>query len=376
MSTMTPEPRLTEVRLTLIATRTVLAPLSVTEPGGGLRVVGDRVLYAERFDAALADPGDRAQPPWEHTGGRSFWSYHLRGDDKLGLPPVSGDDAWRYLIPLRTRLPGTMTAAWPGGAVSAAGYVWPFGVTLLTTFYIRGRMNLAEMVAARAARQDGTLRVEWAAGGVLEGSYPEIEGACLDALTREAFGPGVPTSGERETFSILTAIRGEGGWPEGPALAGGPVHQALHAVTTWRRTWAHDELGSLGEATVRLEKAPPSSLLGRGPRGRLAWLPVAFSNRDEFPHTCACYHRNLVNASAQVEALIALAAATQRLRTTGGTPSIEHGNLARLAAGLLGRAHGGSSGYRSRSLRAQIEDSGATHAIDAMRDAAGMGPLH
>src|ERR1700730_16468903 len=63
--------------------------------------------------------------PWGDSRGKSFWTYYLEADPQS----VAGWPAWKKFVPLRHKVPMTITAAWLEGIVSVAGYLYPFGQT-------------------------------------------------------------------------------------------------------------------------------------------------------------------------------------------------------------------------------------------------------
>lgn len=200
----------------------------------------------------------------------------------------------------------------------------------------------------------------------------------LRALRTRAMGAGASVAARSaEPFSVVTVVTGTGVSPGTPTLDGGQVHRALEAVTCWRPTWQHDSLPALADASLPTRTVPPSHVLYGRKRGRAVWFPALFMLPAGQLRTLACFHRNLVLASLQVESLSRLVSSTAKELRAGRLLSAGHSDCARRAAGVLGRLYGATPDiYRSWSPRVHIEQNNFTSPVNTVRAHFGMPPLH
>jgi len=162
-------------------------------------------------------------------------------------------------------------------------------------------------------------------------------------------------------FSIVSVVRGEGIDASVPLAQGGAEQLFLDAVTAWSRNWRHAALPQLDTVALPLRAAgkPAGHVLYGHDRGRAVWFPASFTDQTESVHTVACFHRNLVLASLQVESLAHFAVATARLLDAEIELPDPYFDAARRATDVLGRFYGAvRSIYRSRSPQAQLDQGG------------------
>jgi hypothetical protein len=110
-------------------------------------------------------------------------------------------------------------------------------------------------------------------------------------------------------------------------------------------------------------------------RGRAVWFPDLFTKQGRV-HALGCYHRNLTLLSLQTESLVELmCAAGAYIDATKPLP-LAMEDLAKGAAGVLGRLYGGNQDtYQSWSPRAQIDGNRYADTINKVRQFFAMGAL-
>ena len=368
-----------DLRLSLIWAETALDFLGDTVPAGApLAFLGRRLSYAQQFDQALqgqAVPGDLGLP-WREPAGQYFWTYYLEGRTPGS---VSGDQAWKMLVPFRGKALAKAKAPWLSGHLVLEAFFYPHGLALVATAVCRAQLTLKEAVEkAFEVTRSGSFDVEWDGGGGPESlSLDAFAGKALAALRQAAWGSGAaPGVRPVQPFTVVTVVRGSGVNPGAPTPNGGGAHRALEAMTTWRPTWQHDALPDLAEASLTIRRAPPSHVLYGRKRGRAVWFPALFIQADRSLHSLSCYHRNLVLASLQVESLGGLVSETAKQIQAGKALAVTHRECARRAVGILGRLYGGAiSTYRTWSPRAHIEQNDLVAVVNKVRDLFNMAPL-
>jgi hypothetical protein len=158
------------------------------------------------------------------------------------------------------------------------------------------------------------------------------------------------------------------------------IYTQLQKVTEWRRNGGSDKTNfakSCAEMSSKMSTPTKGDVFCASQRGRAIWFPDLFTQNDRTLHSLACYHRNLVLASMQVESLGLLILATAKQRQNGEDfYSPDHRECARRAADILGRLHKGSySTYRSYSSRVQIEENNVKEPLTKIRSFFDMPPL-
>ena len=349
-----------EFRLSFIWTESILGALTRSPaPAIPRPEVRDRSAYAAYFDGAAG----AAARPWPGRF-QGFWEEYL---EHKPLPDVSGQIAYRQLVPLRvanvvrprTLDPDAVTA-------NVEGLLYPWGTGLIVTVrYRHGWPDLETPVEAAAQ-----IRGEPWYRGPADGRVRRLDDVAHDALTAlrtEAFGDLPGTVLTSEPFSIHTVVRASGARDDmSPGLE--PVQRFLHGVTSFSASWASDELPEIKEVTVggRRNRPPDHILYGRR-RGRAVWAPDSALKPGGAVHTLGCQHRNLVLASAHHENVAGFMKATaDHIHASGGLLST-HRMLAKRAGVALARGYHGTSTYRSGSLRHQIEANGWLPDIDFVR---------
>jgi len=360
------------MRLTAIWAETQLDLLDHPPPAEAPFVfLGRDYTYEAQIQTLLdggAAPG-RLTLPWRKLDKQFFWSYYLKFGD---TDEIKARRMWRALVPLRGKLPLVVEAPWlpSPGRLFWEAYYYPHGIAYVFTAVLRGEMTLDEAVAlAYAARRDERYRVQAGTGGVESLSLDELAEKGLAIARRNALGPNAgPGRTPSQPFTVATVVRADGVVPTVETPNGGIVHCALEALTSWQPDYASVQPPDLAGIELETRNAPAGHVLYRHRRSRAVWYPDAFGGRDPEKHSLACYHRNLVLVSLQVESLGGLIAETARSLVHDPVRYTRLKPCARFAAGALGRLYGGTDTYRSHSPRAQIEQNDLLPALQAVRD--------
>jgi hypothetical protein len=300
-----------DLRLSFIWVETILDMLKGTTPANApMLFLGTDTGYAREFDLLQAGNGAKnLNVPW-HKGGRGvdfFWTYYLEGKSPEDL---RGAGAWKQLVPFRMTMPVTIKAPWFSGGLYLDGFYYPHGFALVFRAEWRGKLALSLGNAVKLAfnvRQDEQFTVQLDGGPVKQRYLDDLAKEALDYLRTAALGPDAqPGAATVIPFSVFTVVRGEGVDPTKPLPDGGKIHQALEAVTTWNPNYKTAILPKLTdpEHNVRLRsKRSPGDVVYGNTRGRAVWLPGVFTLPPGHKHSAACYHRNLIHTSMQVESL-------------------------------------------------------------------------
>lgn len=374
------EIKILDLRVSLIWVETVLDLLSDSVPSdAALACLGRSWSYAGEFDelkSTGSGPMD-LELPWRKTGVHWFWTHYLEGHTRS---EVTGSRAWKAQIPFRGKVPAQVEAPWLRGHLVLESFFYPHGVALVLTARCATPMTFDQAVGtAFEIRRQGRYSIQWEEWGRVESLKADrVARKVLWALRTTAMGGGATVAARSvEPFSVVTVVRGTGVSPGIPTPEGGEAHRAMEAVTCWRPTWQHDSLPALADASLPTRTVPPSHILYGRKRGRAVWFPALFMLPPGQLRTLACYHRNLVLASLQVESLSLLVSSTAKELRAGRLLSAAHSDCARRAAGVLGRLYGATPDiYRSWSPRVHIEQNNLVSTIDAVRDHFGMPPLH
>jgi hypothetical protein len=373
-----PEIQIQDVRFSFIWVETAPDLLADPVPSDApLAFLRRRWTYAQEFDRVIQGGAGSVglALPWPVRAGRQFfWAYYL---EKPIPGDLTGDQAWNALVPFRGKVPAKAQAPWPPEQLFLEAFFYPHGLAFVLTARCCDQLTLQQVVEkAFEMRRTGKFQVKWDNGGVETLSLDMFADKALAALRQVAFGPAAPPgAGPLKPFTIVTVVKGTGVDPAVPTPDGGEIHRALEAMTSWRPTWMYDKLTEIAAASLRIRTAPPSHVLYGRARGRAVWFPALFIPGAEAFHSLACYHRNLVFASLQVESLGNLASETAKQLRQGMSLSAAHRECAQQAAGILGRLYAGASSYRSWSPRAQIEQNDLVADVNEVRDFFNMGPL-
>lgn len=367
-----------DLRMTFIWTRTLLDLLKGNAPRTGpMAFLGDESLYKATF-ANLHINGDPLTPPWCKPTDDYFWTYYMEGTEPKD---VTAARAWKQLVPLRRKVDASVariTAGWFPGRLYLEAFFYPHGIALVftavckTEFYLQQAREVSFKI-----RQDELLEFQPAGAPVEKLHLNSLAGKTLDLLCMLSLGPGhlVPAPAIKP-FSIWTVVRGEGVEPTAPLSQGKEVHRILEAVTTWNPNFATAMLPSLADAqhSARLRsKRSAGDILYANDRGRAIWFPGTFTLSPGKRRSLACYHRNLVYASMQVESLSRFVRDTSAEIQQPGDASklpLPQFYCARRATGILSRLYAAveDKTYRSGSPYLQIRQNNFLDAINNVRE--------
>jgi hypothetical protein len=253
------------------------------------------------------------------------------------------------------------------------GFFYPHGASLVITLTCDVPRALDAAVAeAQRATRSPLYRVT---GQTC--TLKELAGQARAALYRLALGPETAARSLRdsEPFSVATVVRGSGVDPEAAPVEGAEIHRALDALATWNRYWRKAPVPSLAKRCLEIKNSPAGHVLYGSRRGRVVWFPALFTEPAGGLRSLACYHRNLVLATMQVESLTGLAVESKEQLEEGGWVSPLHRECARHGVDLLGRLYGGVGTYRSCSPRAQLEQNELVGDVNWLRDRFDRAPL-
>ncbi|MDQ3697062.1 MAG: hypothetical protein M3373_03415 [Gemmatimonadota bacterium] len=364
------EPLVHAMRITLTWMESDFALLQEEASSAPFAFLGRDYYYEARFEE-LRQQGKGEQGlllPWDRPEGQRFWTFYLDGTTPGS---VKANTAWRALVPVRVKPPLIVRADWLLGKADVEGFFYPHATASVITFTIRapkGAPLTLEKSIELAQDIRGNRKLTLVAEDTAEELVVDaVKDRVRDYLRRMRLGVGAaPGKVTTTPFSVVTFLSLENAAPTKALEAGNPVHRALQALVEWSSTWQVDELQPLAEHGLPRRKAAPSGdVVFAGPRGRVVWLPKFAGDPPPKRPKLACYHRNLVLAAMQVDALGALVtAADERLAQWDNLPAPLR-ECSRNAAGLLTRLYlAKTSIYQSASCRRQIDDA---HLVDALK---------
>jgi hypothetical protein len=363
--------QLYEFRLTFIFNETVLGPLARDVPVEQMprSFVLQRSGYQALFDGALQnwpaphEPG----PPWPKRGRQGFWLQYF--EEKLQPSQISGGIAWHAATPIRFPAPIELSTS-RASRVQTEGFVHPWGSSLVITVTALGPwMNVPDL---------GQLLFDlrWDPVFELGGSPVRLEeagDAGLNLLRTGVFGALPPGQRRNEPFSIFTVLRGSGSAAELDPAQAPAVHALLQSAASFQPSWSEsDVLPELASMRVAGRRTGPADHIVYGTsRGRAIWGPKHFL--PTVRHTLSCQHRNLGLASMQMESLAAFVQVTARRQ---GSLTSDHKYFAQRGIEMLRRLYRGDPlSFRSKSLPAQLDATGAVADINELAAKLGRKPL-
>jgi hypothetical protein len=379
-------PKINDLRITFLWTRTYLDLLRSDDPQAfPYGFLAQSYAYKEQVQTLLSSSpiASGLTLPWPRLAGQFFWTRYLGG--RTPEPKL----AWEKLVPLRARPRATLRVDAPDIRVGTEAYYYPFGIVLAVTLYLRRDLSLDQAV---------TLALEWmkqenvslvaGTGVIAAGHLRSVALECLDALCADALG-GKSQDAETTTdpLTIATIVRGAAVDPAVP-FKNHPekedIQHFLEGLTHWQPNWATVALPSLDDPGVLLDISgqcsSPGDVLYAGKsqksRGRVVWFPGRFTLSSERLRSLACYHRNLLMATAHVESLahfVGKAVTAYPNQTYKNRPNVR--SCVENAVLLLKDLYDGVGTYRSWSLRKQIKDSAWLPAINMVLTARGALPI-
>jgi len=370
---------ITNVRFAFIQVESLADPLAARKPPD---IPFAFLLNQAAYEAALADAIQAKGPrllPWYNDAGKLFWYYYLERKSEFD---VTFKEAWRGLVPLHEPSAGTASAPWlDASSVDIRQYLYPWGLGVVIDVHVRGKWSLEEVVElGLEVRASG--KYDWDANGkAVSVTLNALMNEVIGALRAKAYGPKPPASQAVEMFSIVTVLDAEKAKADVPVADQSKHHRALDALVSWSPQWKTKKLDKIQERSIETKSAlaAPGHVLYGGRRGRVVWFPGSFpSSGPTESEGLRCYHQNLAASALQTESLCALTASAAARLAAGqslGAQSVSYKNCAQLAAGILGRLHGGDkTTYRSHTLRDHIRRTYLTE-VNAVRKAFTMSDL-
>lgn len=370
---------ITNIRFAFIEVETLADPLAaVAAPVIPYAFLLNQAGYERALDDAINLRGSR-HTPWDDDYGKLFWYYYLERKREFS---VTFKEAWRGLIPLWEPADGVVTAPWLNDAtIGIRPLFYPWGVAAIIEVHARGRWTLDKAVAL-GLKVRTTGKYDWTSEGKTTPlSMNGLMSAVLGEARRRAYGPAAAAGQGAEMFSVVSVLDAEKADADVPVADQSTLHRALDAVVSWSPVWKKTQLEPLAARAIQIKQslAAPGHVLYGGSRGRAVWFPAGFpSSSRTLQGSLDCYHQNLTASTLQTESLCALARSAAARLAAGqpiGTQSLTYKACAQLAAGILGRLHGGNPGtYRSRSVQRQINERYLPD-VNALRQSFKLSPL-
>jgi len=278
--------------------------------------------YQEKFTQVKQDAESvtHLSLPWRTESTQLFWYYYMEGQVSENVTPRQ---AWKAFVPFRGRVPWTIKKpSWLSekDRFLVEAFYYPHGIALTMTVACVDNFTSLDQVVDMAfqIRMNGRYEVE--APESAQGTFPlnTLASKALGLLHDQVWGEeaphGSPTS---PPFSIFTIVRGSMDDASVKQPPDDGIHKALEGVTNWSRTYKEDTPTLLNKANLfTIRQASPGSQPGRIPppshvlyatnKGRAVWFPATFIQTGNLS-SLACYHRNLLFTTMQVESLCRLA---------------------------------------------------------------------
>lgn len=372
-----------DLRMSFIWVSTILDFLKGNVPAGApMAFLGNEGQYKNKFDQMVAQLGQgQLQPPWFKAKEDFFWYYHTENTEPVN---ITSTKAWKYFIPMRMRIPFKVGAPLQKGRTFLEGFFYPFGVALVFTVECYDELTLDEArELAFKIKQGDSLQVTFPDGSTQDLHLNPLADRALAFLYQTALGPHAKsTYPVSPLFSIWTVVRGEGVDPKTATPDGKEVHRILEAVTTWNPNFATGNLPKLATVSAQLRKQRSAAdVLYANDRGRAVWFPGTFTLPEGPKRSLACYHRNLIYASMEVESLCRFVRQTaQEIKVPGDGSKLpaQHYACAKRAAGILARLYLAlkDQTYRSGSPYMQIRQNNFLNDINKVRDETLSGGKH
>jgi hypothetical protein len=369
-----------DLRISFIWTSTILDFLKGTAPANTpMSFLGDDTQYINTFNNSLSSAASRLQPPWFKPREDFFWYYYVEQTQPLN---INGAKAWKYLIPLRTKVPFRVTAPWFKGRIFLEGFFYPHGIALVFTAECTEKLSLDKArELSFQVRQDEFFKVTLDDGSVHDLHLNSLAERAMTFLQQTALGPNAkPNYSVSPLFSIWTVVRADGVDATIPMTSGSNVQRILEAVTTWNQNFATANLPDLASTSAKVrKKRSDGDVLYANDRGRAVWFPGTFTLPEGPKRSMACYHRNLVYASMQVESLCRFIRETAaEIKQPGDLAKLppQQYNNAKRAAGILTRLYVAmkETTYRSGSPYLQIRQNNFLADINKIRQETFAGP--
>jgi len=344
--------------------------------------------YKAQLRALLApsEIPSRLTLPWRTVAGQLFWTRYFGEQFPGHIRPAL---AWEMLVPLRARPRVTLRPCSPNTRVQTEAYCYPFGNALAVTLHLRGDLSLDDAVTrAHFGARDEMFDMMAGSQIVGQGHLRTVAQKCVEALCIDALGDVSRNAGmTSDPLTIATVVRGGNVDPALPLHdhpQGNDIQHFLEGLADWQPNWKTIALPALSNPGVLLDvsgkRSSPGDLLyagkSRKSRGRVVWFPGRFTLSAARLSSLACYHRNLLMATAHAESLcrfLERIVAQFPNRAYRNRPNVEW--CTRRAATILKDLYDGSRTYRSWSLREQLYDSDCIPAINTVLTDNGFPPI-
>jgi hypothetical protein len=334
--------------------------------------LGNDTQYVDMFDKSLWDGANGLQPPWFKPREDFFWFYYVEGTQPES---INGSKAWKYLIPMRIKVPFKVSAPWFTGRIYLEGFFYPHGIVLVFTAECAEKLSLENArELSFKIRQDDFFQVTFNDGSTQTLHLNSLANRAMTFLQQATLGANAKTTYPvSPLFSVWTVVRAEGVDPTIPMTDGSNVQRVLEAVTTWNPNFGTANLPDLVTSSAQVRKnRSDGDVLYANDRGRAVWFPGTFTLPPGPKRSMACYHRNLIYASMQVESLCRFVRETAaEIKQPGEVSKLppQQYNVVKRAVGILTRLYLGKkeTTYRSGSPYLQIRQNNFLDDINKIR---------
>ncbi len=326
--------------------------------------------YAKQFESVTAGGrGDTLTLPWPLESSQYrhwFWTYYLQRAPQT----ISGAEAFRQLVPLRSGFDCKMGCEKPWVSAIADAFYYPHGIGLVVTvkLFLDSDIWPKTGVSLETAVQksieswsDYQYNLTWASGPPLRGTMDLASRELMRHVRERVMAPQCPEgAGDPKPFSIAAVVRGNFDRPDQAPAAGGDLHEAMQGLCILRTPWQKVNLYPLKDAALRIRRSiPKGHFLYHSDRGRALWFPSYFAeNAKARNRSIGCYQRNLTLLHLQTMSLIDVLRSQTDLAAAGGekSPAMLAGMAAEAAQQLSALYASTQSTYRSSSPRAYIDE--------------------
>ncbi len=390
---MTSTIQIQDFRVSFIWFETLLSFLGnkVPDPAHApFNFLGRDDTYMQKFDDIKQghDVATKLTPPWKDKSKQRFWFYYL---ERHPSKDVTAMQAWKGFVPFRGKVPfnKVTTPLLPEPkSFFLETFYYPHGMAVVATARCRNDFTLGKAVElAMQIRRDARFEVEIQGEAPDSFSLDELAEKAFDLLRVQAWGTDTPAGPRTDPpFTIFTVVQGSGVDPSMAIPANGEIHRALEAVTRWQvnKYGIPTKLEEANLLAIRQASSnrplshlpPPSHVLYATEKGRAVWFPETFMPGGKLS-TLACYHRNLVFATLQVESLCGLASESANQPDVPDSLPETQSECLKRAALTLGRLYGGAKlgTYSTWSARHQIDKNEMVPVVNKVRSFWGLDPL-
>lgn len=326
--------------------------------------------------------------PWSIPVGQNFWSKYL---DEDNLNRVDMGRVWNNLVPFRfkVRCESLEMEDFPGRLFIEC-YLYPFAYTVILTAAYSSQgddiVDVTEMLLK--LKKEKVLKVKWNPGDK-DGNpqnLSDIFFQTFSALVKdfkdshwEKNTKGNASNRPFEPFSVVSFLKGEGEMDDALCKDDNGIHKALATLSVWEPYFKKYSPPSIDRTKIPISGKSTTNILNGSKRGRVIWFPSELLAKDK-KRTIACYHRNLMFLSMQVDTLSRIVCVLAELSKYGQFNKIPYFYriCGKKAVQILGRLYGGYSDktYHSKSPKYHIEQNGFKDKVNLIRSIFEMPELH